>query len=675
MRHWRIETDDDNIAWLHFDHAGGSTNVLSGQVLEALDEVLAELEQLAPRGMILVSDKRNGFVAGADIKEFTTLSNIDEATVLVRRGQSVFDRLAALPFPTVAVVHGFALGGGMELALACRHRVVEDDPATQLGLPEVKLGVHPGFGGTVRLPRLVGAPAAMDMMLSGRSVRARPAARTGLADHCVPRRHLKEAARELVLKAPPAPRAHGWPAWLNHRLARPIFARYLERQLAKKAPRGHYPAPWAILNLWKDHFDDPQRQMTREAESFARQVLGSTAQNLVRVFFLQDRLKGLGKIPRGEPRPRFEHVHVIGGGVMGGDIAAWCALKGMRVSVQDTQPQALARVLQRAHGLFRKQLHDPRAVQAAMDRLMPDATGDGLAGADVVIEAIFEDLAAKQELFRAIEPRVRSDALLASNTSSIPIEQLAQALKEPSRLVGLHFFNPVAKMQLVEIVAGTQSGERERLHAAAFGRGIGRLPLPVNSRPGFLVNRVLMPYLMEAAILAGEGVNLSSIDKAATDFGMPMGPIQLADTVGLDICLHVGEILAAELGGEVPAALRTKVDAGDLGLKSGKGFYAYRGRDPVRGSDKAAAPKDLADRLLLRLLNESVACLRESVVADPDLLDAGIVFGTGFAPFRGGPMNHIRQLGVATVRDKLERMAASHGERFAPDPGWSSLKL
>lgn len=672
-RHWRLVTDDKRIAWLAIDKADAGANVLAREVLEELQQILDALVVERPLGLVIHSVKASGFIAGADVKEFTVLKNYDEALALVQRGQAILDALEQLPFPTVAMIHGYCLGGGLELALACRYRVAEDDPRTRLGLPEVKLGIHPGFGGTVRLPPLVGAPAAMDLMLSGRTVEARAAQRMGLVDYAVPARQLRRAAEAMVLEHPAPHRPKPWLRATNHAYARPLLAANIRKKVAEKAPPQHYPAPYALIDLWSEYASDRTRMLQEEARSVARLVTGETARNLVRVFFLQERLKSLGRGADFAPK----RVHVIGAGVMGGDIAAWCALRGLAVTVQDRNPEALGRVMKRAHDLYRKKLKQPRLVQTAMDRLLPDRSGAGLARADVIIEAIFEDVKAKQALYREIEPVIRPDALLATNTSSIPLETLSQALARPERLVGVHFFNPVAQMQLVEVVASALTSPDAARQAAAFVRHIDRLPLPVRSSPGFLVNRVLMPYLLEAVALEAEGVPAAVIDQAATDFGMPMGPILLADTVGLDICLSVAEILSQQLQRDnVPPRLRELVAAGRLGKKSGQGFYRYQGDKPilVKPDKGYRPPADITDRLMFRYFNEAMACLREGVVADADLLDAGMIFGTGFAPFRGGPMHFVEHTGAATVRRRLEELNQQHGARFMPDEGWPFLQ-
>ena len=666
-QHWRLNIDDHDIAWATLDKADASTNTLSADVLNELDAILTALVQEPPMGLVILSAKASGFLAGADIAEFTTLEDQQAAAALIHRGQRVTDRVAGLAFPTVALIHGFCLGGGLELALACRYRIADDGPKTKLGLPEIRLGIHPGFGGTVRLPPLLGAPAAMDMMLTGRAVSARAAQRMGLVDYALPERRLHDAARGLIRQAPEPKKAKGWKAWTNFAAVRPFLAWYLRSETARRVRKDHYPAPFALIDLWAKHMGSP-RMMDEEAASVANLAIGPTARNLVRVFFLQEHLKSLGHKNDLDLR----HVHVIGGGVMGGDIAAWCACQGYRVTIQDRQHETLARVVKRAHGLFKKRLKQPRLVAAAADRLMPDLHGHGIARADVVIEAIFENIEAKQALFREIEPRMKPGALLATNTSSIPLEVLGETLEEPNRLVGLHFFNPVAKMQLVEVVKTDQTHPQAVRQAAAFCRHIDRLPLPIKSAPGFLVNRVLMPYLLEAVKLVEEGQPAVVVDKAAVDFGMPMGPIELADTVGLDICLHVANILAERLNVDVPKRLQTMVNEGKLGRKSGEGFYRYYGKDkdaPAPNPDYTP-PDDLTDRLMMRFFNEAMACLREGVVDDEDALDAGIIFGTGFAPFRGGPMHYMQQYGWLNAYRRLDELMVRHGVRFEPNPGW-----
>jgi len=668
---WKVDEDSDGIVWLHLDKIDSTTNVLSTRVLEELDVLLNTYSQQPPRGLVILSDKDNGFIAGADVKEFNNFETEDDAREAIRRGQKIMNQLEALSCPTVAMLHGFTLGGGLELALACRYRVADDDPDTKLGLPEVKLGIHPGFGGTVRCLERIGPLKAMDLMLTGRNLSARAARKIGLVDHAVPRRHLHEAARQTILNPPPRKSLPVWIKLSNHPKIRPWLAKLFRKKVSQRVRRAHYPAPYALIDLWEHYASDRKQMLQEEANSVAHLLTGKCAQNLIRVFMLQEQLKGLGRLDDYQPK----HVHVVGGGIMGGDIAAWCALQGLNVTIQDQRHESLAAALQRAYGMYQKRLKQPRLVTAAMDRLMPDINGNGLVKADIVIEAIFEDVEAKRQLFREIEPGLKTDAIIATNTSSIPLEQLAEALDKPERLVGLHFFNPVAKMPLVEIVHGKQTLAATRDKASAFTRKISRLPLPVTSTPGFLVNRVLMPYLIEAVTLADEGIPLKIIDQSATDFGMPMGPIELADTVGLDICLNVAEILSQYMDITVPKILQNKVSRKQLGKKTGTGFYTFKKGKPVKpGVDKAyKAPTDLQDRLIMRMLNEIVACLRDGVVENGDLADAGIIFGTGFAPFRGGPVHYIYDRGPQQLEKLLNNLMHRYGERFKPDAGWSTL--
>ena len=670
-RSWTLEQDAEGIAWLTLDKPNTSANVLSAAVLAELNERLAELERARPRGLILISGKKSGFIAGADIREFTGITDEAGGYALIRAGQQVFDRLEALPCPTVAAIHGFALGGGLETALACRYRVAVADERLALGLPEVQLGLHPGFGGTVRSVRLLGVRPAMQLMLTGKPLRAEKALQLGLVDRLVSEPELRAGAREFVLKAPPPRRAPLSERLLSTLIARPFVKGALIAQVAQRAPRAHYPAPYAIIDLWARHGAHGAAAFEAEARSMARLFLSETSRNLVRVFLLTDRLKSGG----GKAARDLKHVHVVGAGVMGGDIAAWSALRGFTVTLQDRTLELVAPALKRAAELFDKRLPDAAQNAAARARLRADVQGAGVPDADVVIEAIFENLEAKQQLYAQLEPRLKAGALLASNTSSITLESLAGKLAQPARLVGLHFFNPVAQMPLIEVVHGAATDGGAVQLASGFARRIDKLPLPCRSAPGFMVNRVLTPYMYEAMLAAAEGVPLALIDRAAVAFGMPVGPIELVDVVGLDVAEHVGEIIAAQLQRPVTqvARLRELIAAKKLGRKSGEGFYRWEQGKPLKPEASGEAPADLIDRLILVLLNECVACLRERVVEDADLVDAAVIFGTGFAPFRGGPLTYARARGIAAVVARLTELAARYGSRFEPDAGWRLL--
>ena len=670
-RSWTLEQDAEGIAWLTLDKPNTSANVLSAAVLTELNERLAELERARPRGLILISGKKSGFIAGADIREFTGITDEAGGYALIRAGQQVFDRLEALPCPTVAAIHGFALGGGLETALACRYRVAVADERLALGLPEVQLGLHPGFGGTVRSVRLLGVRPAMQLMLTGRPLRAEKALQLGLVDRLVSEPELRAAAREFVLKAPPPRRAPLSERLLSTRIARPFVKGALIAEVAQRAPRAHYPAPYAIIGLWARHGAHGAAAFEAEARSMARLFLSETSRNLVRVFLLTDRLKSGG----GKAARDLKHVHVVGAGVMGGDIAAWSALRGFTVTLQDRTLELVSPALQRAAELFDKRLPDAAQNLAARARLRADVEGAGVPDADVVIEAIFENLEAKQQLYAQLEPRLKAGALLASNTSSITLESLAGKLAQPARLVGLHFFNPVAQMPLIEVVHGAATDAGAVQLASGFARRIDKLPLPCRSAPGFMVNRVLTPYTYEAMLAAAEGVPLQLVDRAAVAFGMPVGPIELVDVVGLDVAEHVGEIIAAQLQRPVTqvARLRELIAAKKFGRKSGEGFYRWEQGKPLKPEAAGEAPADLIDRLILVLVNECVACLRERVVEDADLVDAAVIFGTGFAPFRGGPLTYARARGIPAVVARLTELAARYGSRFEPDAGWRLL--
>jgi len=637
-KHFRLETDRDGIAWLTFDRAGSSTNTFSAEVMQELNTILDELAVRKPRGLVIRSGKASGFIAGADVEEFTRIESTADALAIVRRGWDTFNKLAAMPFPTVALVRGFCMGGGLELALACRYRVAVDEPGTRFALPEVMLGILPGWGGVMRLPRIVGPSAALDMMMTGRAVDARRAKRMGLVDASVPTRVMDNSARIMVLEAP-KPRELPLKDRLMNGPLKPLVAKLARRQLEKKARREHYPAPYAILELWLKHDGDPFGPHKDDPASVAYLAQHPTTRSLIRIFGLQERMKSLGK----ESDFAAKRVHVVGAGTMGGDIAAVCAMRGLTVTLQDQSPERLAPAMKRAAELFRKRVRDKLRARDAMDRLIPDVAGDGARHADVIIEAIFENLDAKRELFSRLEKIAKPTAILATNTSSLKLADIGTALTDPARLVGLHFFNPVPQMQLVEVVSGGRTAPEWAKQGAAFVRQIDKLPLPVKDAPGFLVNRVLGPYLLQAFKLVDEGVAKETIDAAATRFGMPMGPIELADTVGLDICAAAGKSLAGA-GAAMPKSLSTLIDAGKLGKKTGEGFYRWIQGKPQKGPDGEPS-EELINRLVEPYLAEAGKVVEEGIVADADLADAGLIFGTGFAPFRGGPLHYMAQRG------------------------------
>ncbi len=668
---WRMRTDEGGIAWLLFDKKDASANTLSEEVLTELDAVLEKLEQVRPRGLVIRSAKPAGFIAGADIAQFRGVTDTATIEALLTRGHAVLDRLDHLPLPTIAVIHGYCLGGGLEVALACDYRIAIEDAS--FGFPEILLGLHPGLGGTVRLPSLINPVQAMTMMLSGKTERARRARALRLVDAVTQERHVRAAVKSAVSGELTPAKQNLLGSMMNIGPVRNLLAARMRSEAAKRAPLAHYPAPYALIGLWVAHSGNREAMRKAEIASFAKLLVTNTAQNLVRVFFLRENLKSLGDGHWDGGR-----VHVIGAGAMGGDIAAWCAWHGFVVSLGDTKPEPIAGAIKRAADLFGKiGRDDRRRVRDSLDRLIPDLKGEGVATADLIIEAVPEVLDLKRKIFFGIEPKMKAGAILATNTSSIPLEQLREGLPRPERLVGIHFFNPVSRMQLVEVVSHDKVAADVLADARAFLGRIDRLPAPVNSAPGFLVNRALTPYLLEALVMLDAGMKKETIDKAAEDFGMPMGPVELADEVGLDICLHVAETLKGSINREMPDPpqwLKDKVAKGDLGKKTGKGLYDWKDGHAVKSHEEVAPPSDTIDRLILPMLDVCVTCLREGIVADEKLIDGAMIFATGFAPFRGGPMWYARTRGAADVRDTLKRLAEKYGPRFQPDPGWDDLQ-
>jgi 3-hydroxyacyl-CoA dehydrogenase / enoyl-CoA hydratase / 3-hydroxybutyryl-CoA epimerase len=667
-KHWRLVTDKQML-WLYFDKQGTSVNTINMEVMEELAHILDFLAtDKTHQGLVIASGKKNGFIAGADIAQFQQLKDIDQAARLLRQGQQIFAQLASLSMPSVAMIDGFCLGGGMELALACTYRVAEESAKTRLGLPEVKLGIHPGWGGTVRLPRLIGALPALNMILSGHTVSGKVAAKLGIVDAAVPRRQLVHAATYYILQQPARHQPPLLQAWSNQKLPRQIIGYFVRKQLNKKINPLHYPSPFDVLNNWEYVGVDHQDAFEREAKTCSKLFFSDTSQNLVHVFFLQERLKSLSKKSSFTP----QHVHVIGAGTMGGDIAAWCALQGMTVTLQDLEPRFIAPAIKRGYILFKERLKENYLIQKAVDRLIPDVKGEGIAKADIIIEAVIEDLTVKQNTFKMLENEARQDAILATNTSSILLDDINVVLSAPERLVGIHFFNPVAKMQLVEVVKGKHTSDDIVDQAISFIRKIDHLPLPVKSSPGFLVNRILMPYMLESINIVNEGIPITVVDEAMTQFGMPMGPITLADAVGLDICLSVAQYLSQYFNVTIPTQLTELVTQKKLGRKTSQGFYRYdrKGKKIISGqSPYHKSLQEITDRLVLCLLNESFACLHERIVADPDLLDAGMVYGTGFAPFRGGPIHYAKTQGVSSLYEQFVQQQQARGQ-LVPMQAW-----
>jgi 3-hydroxyacyl-CoA dehydrogenase / enoyl-CoA hydratase / 3-hydroxybutyryl-CoA epimerase len=651
LKDWTLTVDFEGIAWAVIDREGESMNAMGRRPTEELARIVSAVEEAQAgevKGLVLMSGKESSFIAGADINEFSGFDTEEKIKDVVKQTLDLLDRIERLPVPVVAAIHGYCLGGGLELALACDWRIADREEGTRVGFPEVKLGIFPGLNGTVRAIQAAGPVDAMTAMLTGKMLRPTAAKAMGVVDQLVPSRHtLKWAARKAVLQKR---RSAGAPWWKKLMLKQPVrgmLAKQMRAKTAAKVREEHYPAPFRLIDLFERYGDDPARMKRAETEMFAPLMASETSRNLRRVFKLSEMLKDAA--PKNGFKPR--KVHVIGAGTMGADIAAWCVVSGMQASLQDLDAEQIKKGQARAKKLFKKRLRGKTAVDSAVARLIADPDGKHIKHADVIIEAIVEKLDVKQKLFADLETKAKEGAVLATNTSSLRLEDIAKELKDPGRLVGLHFFNPVAQLPLVEVVRGEGTREEEVGKACRFVTAINKLPLIVKSCPGFLVNRVLAPYMMEAVRLYQEGQPREKIDQAALKFGMPMGPMELMDMVGLDICNKVGEELHLAPTGEGGSGnvLAALVKQGKLGAKTGEGFYVWEKGKPKRDEatyDDAELAR-LGRELIKPLLDEAERAEADKVVEDADHVDAGVIFGTGFAPFRGGPLHYRRTRGAA----------------------------
>jgi 3-hydroxyacyl-CoA dehydrogenase / enoyl-CoA hydratase / 3-hydroxybutyryl-CoA epimerase len=663
LRHWKFSKDCDGICWAEFDQQGTNQNTLGHETGAELRTIFSYAEEAATRreiaGLVIISGKENSFIAGADVAAFEALTTVEEVEDQIRPVVEALNRLEAAPVPVVAAIHGFCLGGGLEIALACHYRVAVDDEATRLGLPEVKLGLFPGFNGTVRMIKLAGPVTGMEVMLTGRMLKPKEALAMGLADQLVPGLpELRWAARKAVLQKRRSKRRQTWlQRCMSKWPLRGFIASKMRKATAAKAREQHYPAPFRLIELFAEYGGDPERMAIEETKAFAPLMVGDTSRNLRRIFRLSEMMKAEAGGEKFTP----VRTHVIGAGTMGGDIAGVCVLAGMEVSLQDQTSDRIETARKRCEKLFRKRLKEPLAVEAAMKRLVADVEGKHIRRADMVIEAVFENLKVKQDVLAAVEPKLKPGALLATNTSSLPLEDIARPLNDPARLIGLHFFNPVPLMPLVEVVQGRDSREADIRRGCSAVVKLGKLPLIVKSSPGFLVNRVLAPYLLAAMKAYERGVPQEKIDAAAEHFGMVMGPAEVADNVGLDVCHHVAQVLgyAHEQGPKGAELIRE----GKLGKKTGEGIYKWRDGKPMKKKmhfDTAELER-LGLELIAPLIAECEKCVAEGITESADHADAGIVFGTGFAPFRGGPMRYSRgdDAGVAARDTNAEKARAS----------------
>ncbi len=648
LKDWRFNVDGEGIAWAIFDREGESANSLGRRPIEELQAIVEKVEAEARaktvRGLVIMSGKERTYIVGADIREFENFTTEQQVVESLRPVNAMLDRIERLPVPVVAAIHGVCVGGGLELILACHYRIATRDEGTRVGFPEVKLGIFPGFNGTARSIKQVGPMAAMTNMLTGGMIRAGAAKAMGFLDQLVGSPgELRWAARKAVLqnrKSTPAGFAKmvltKWPA-------RGLLAKKMRDETAKKARREHYPAPFALIDLFEQYGGNLDAMKAAETKAFAPLMVSDTSRNLRRVFRLTELLKG--QAPKGlNWKPT--RVHVIGAGTMGADIAGVCVSAGMEVTLQDINADQLAKGIAAQGKLFSRKFKTKPLKAAAKQRLIADPDGRGIARADVIIEAIVERLDVKQKLFADLETKIKPGAVLATNTSSLKIADISAPMHDSGRLIGLHFFSPVPQMPLVEVVRGANTRDEEVKKGASFVTAIDKFPLITKDVPGFLVNKVLTPYMFAAMERLEKGEDKEKIDEAARAFGMPMGPIELADNVGLDVCAHVAKILGQSSEG---SRLERLVNAGHLGKKTGEGFYVWKDGKPV----KSGAPYSKADleklgrELVAPMIAESQKSLDEGVVESADLVDAGMIFGTGFAPFRGGPLHYNSKLGAA----------------------------
>ena len=633
-------------AILVFDREGSSANIFDSATLEELSERLDELTaQPEVTGLLIRSAKPNIFIAGADLNELSTARD-EKLTRLISTGQTLFNRIADLPYPTVCAIHGACVGGGFELALACDWRVASDASETKIGLPETQLGIIPAWGGTTRLPDLLGLQDALPIILSGKLHSAALAKRKGLIDEVVPKEHLKTHARTFLKKGK---RHHTHNPIVHNQAVAALIRVQAQKELLKKT-HGHYPGPEAALEVAVASIGRTRAQ-SQQAELEAIQRLATlpeTAQ-LIRLFFLQERAK---KFKHTSAAPKEIHrAAVIGAGLMGSGIAYWLSTRKIETTLQDINTEALAHGMKSINGLYadaeKHHVFSKAETARGLDRIHPAAGNVPLHNCDLIIEAAVEQLSIKQKIFADLAARSRPDTILATNTSALPIHELSSSISNPGRLVGLHFFNPVHRMQLVEVVRTESTSDETLATAVAFVRKLGKLPVVVKDSPGFLVNRILMPYLVEAASIFEQGGDPEEIDKAMLDFGMPMGPLRLLDEVGLDVAMHVANTLAAAFPDrmEIPQVVKKLLEAGHTGRKGGSGFYVYDDASAAVNAEAISfqtgtedTPKDTQEILANLMTSEAKLCLEEGVAETADDIDLAMILGTGYPPFRGGPL-------------------------------------
>ncbi|WP_341501558.1 fatty acid oxidation complex subunit alpha FadJ [Gallaecimonas sp. GXIMD4217] len=693
-----LELREDGIGIITMDVPGESMNTLKAEFADEIGAILAEIKHDPQvKGLVLVSGKADSFIAGADIGMLDACQSAADAEALSKQGHAICAELEGLKMPLVAAIHGPCLGGGLELAMACHARICSDDAKTALGLPEVQLGLLPGSGGTQRLPRLVGIQKALDMMLTGKQLRAKQAKKAGLVDEVVPRSILVEAAVKLAQAGKPDREGpqQGVVAKLleGNGAGRNILFDQARKQVLKKT-KGHYPAPLKILDCVRVGMSSGMAEgLALEARHFGELVMTPESKQLRGIFFATTEMKKETGAEGVEPR-QVAKAAVLGGGLMGGGIAHVTVNKaGVPARIKDIGHQGISHALKYSYDLLNKKVRRRHMLKAEMQKQMMMLTGDtqyrGFHDADIVIEAVFEDLELKRQMVKDVESHCRPETIFATNTSSLPITQIAEGAKRPENVIGLHYFSPVDKMPLVEIIAHDKTSEQTIADTVAFARRQGKTPIVVKDGAGFYVNRILGLYMNEAAFLLMEGEPVEKLDKALTQFGMPVGPMTLLDEVGIDVGAKIAPILEQELGErfKAPAAFDKLLADGRKGKKSQKGIYQYKNLpkswNPLKKAPKKPVDESvyrvlgispagkleleaIAERAMMQMLNESARCLEEGIIRNARDGDIGAIFGIGFPPFQGGPFRYMDKLGVKAVVAKLAQLESQHGSRFAP---------
>lgn len=693
---FQLKIDSEGIGRLTFDLPGEKVNKLSGPVMKEFSSIIDDLSvDSSVKALVLDSGKDGVFIAGADIKEIESIKNRRDALDKVEGGHNILRKLAGLPFPTIALIDGTCLGGGMELALACTYRLVTDHPKTSLGLPEVSLGVLPGWGGTQRLPRLVGLSEGLKMILSGKPVPARKAWKIKLADGIFAS-EFKEAETNKFVQACLDPK--GKKSILARRERSGIFpylmeknslGRYLVFKMAKddlmKKTHGHYPAPLSALEVVKETFaSDLELGMERERKAFATLACSKVSKNLITLFYTSQDLK---KDPGSSVEVSSNGVSntgVLGAGIMGGGIAWLMSNRDINVRVKDIVWDGIAKGYEKAHDYYAQLVKirklKPTQANLKMHKISGTIDFSGFKDLDLVVEAIVEDMNIKKKALAELEDNVNVDTMICSNTSSLSITDMSAEMKHPERFVGMHFFNPVNRMPLVEIIPGEKTSPEILARAVAFAKRLGKTPVVVANSPGFLVNRILLPYVNEAILMLEEGIDLERVDKLILDFGMPMGPLHLADEVGLDVAYKVALVLEEAFGKRMKVADLTKTlhERQLFGKKGGKGFYVYKGKESSPNPEIAKIvttpkvgntlidDKTVVDRAIHMMINEAALCLEEKIIEKPEYLDMTMIMGAGFPAFRGGLLRYADELGIANVVNKLKQLSMEYGKRFTP---------